>query len=75
MFAQLTTVLRWMIGHIEGLCESTNPDRFTCAGSKVVYNGEPRSYTLDPALTPQRASSGAQSARSACSSTARFTAG
>lgn len=31
-------VLRWMLGHIENLCSPTNTQRFTCNGTKVVYN-------------------------------------
>ncbi|KAJ7632953.1 OPT oligopeptide transporter [Roridomyces roridus] len=31
-------VLRWMMGHIGGLCSPTNPDRFTCNGPRVTYN-------------------------------------
>ncbi|EIM86112.1 OPT oligopeptide transporter [Stereum hirsutum FP-91666 SS1] len=31
-------VFRWMLGHIENLCSSKNTNRFTCAGTKVVYN-------------------------------------
>lgn len=29
-----------MIGHIPNLCHPDNKDRFTCAGAKVVYNGQ-----------------------------------
>lgn len=31
-------VLRWMMGHIPDLCSPTNKQRFTCAGTKVVYS-------------------------------------
>lgn len=27
-----------MLGNIEELCSPTNKNRFTCAGTKVVYN-------------------------------------
>ncbi|GAA6040556.1 hypothetical protein JCM8097_005462 [Rhodosporidiobolus ruineniae] len=33
-----TGVLRWMFGHIQGLCSSNAEGNFTCAGTKVVYN-------------------------------------
>lgn len=41
-------VLRWMIGNIKGLCQPTNPDRFTCAGAKVVYNASLIWGTIGP---------------------------
>ncbi|KAJ6618832.1 OPT oligopeptide transporter [Mycena sp. CBHHK59/15] len=31
-------VLRWMLGHIDELCSTKNTDRFTCNGTRVVYN-------------------------------------
>ncbi|KAJ7074114.1 OPT oligopeptide transporter [Mycena amicta] len=31
-------VFRWMLGHIDDLCSTTNADRFTCNGTRVVYN-------------------------------------
>ncbi|RDW87636.1 hypothetical protein BP5796_03330 [Coleophoma crateriformis] len=36
--ATQTGVLRWMIGNIPNLCKSTNTQRFTCNGAKVVYS-------------------------------------
>ncbi|KAJ5529204.1 hypothetical protein N7527_002597 [Penicillium freii] len=36
--ATQTGVLRWMMGHIDNLCEPTNKQRFTCNGAKVMYN-------------------------------------
>ncbi|KAJ5221548.1 uncharacterized protein N7469_010435 [Penicillium citrinum] len=35
--ATQTGVLRWMLGHINGLCEPSNKERFTCNGAKVMY--------------------------------------
>ncbi|TYJ55061.1 OPT family small oligopeptide transporter [Cryptococcus floricola] len=43
-----TGVLRWMIGNIKDLCKSTNKDRFTCAGAKVVYNASIIWGTIGP---------------------------
>ncbi|KIR43930.1 OPT family small oligopeptide transporter [Cryptococcus deuterogattii 99/473] len=43
-----TGVLRWMIGNIKGLCSPKNPDRFTCAGAKVVYNASLIWGTIGP---------------------------
>lgn len=34
----MLSVLRWMYGHISDLCSESNKQRFTCNGSKVVYN-------------------------------------
>ncbi|KAJ7685541.1 OPT oligopeptide transporter, partial [Mycena polygramma] len=31
-------VFRWMMGNIENLCSTKNTDRFTCNGTRVVYN-------------------------------------
>ncbi|KAL8286132.1 hypothetical protein RQP46_004620 [Phenoliferia psychrophenolica] len=41
-------VLRWMLGNIEDLCSSTNTQRFTCAGTKVVYNASVIWGTIGP---------------------------
>ncbi|KJR86061.1 oligopeptide transporter [Sporothrix schenckii 1099-18] len=41
-------VLRWMIGHIHGLCEPTNTNRFTCNGALVVYNASLIWGTIGP---------------------------
>ncbi|KAJ5329424.1 hypothetical protein N7452_009814 [Penicillium brevicompactum] len=46
--ATQTGVLRWMMGHIEGLCEPTNKQRFTCNGSKVMYNASLIWGTIGP---------------------------
>lgn len=43
-----TGVLRWMIGNIKDLCSPKNPDRFTCAGAKVVYNASLIWGTIGP---------------------------
>ncbi|KAJ9094171.1 hypothetical protein QFC19_008021 [Naganishia cerealis] len=43
-----TGVLRWMYGHIEDLCKPTNKNRFTCNGSKVVYNASIIWGTIGP---------------------------
>ncbi|KAH8736353.1 OPT oligopeptide transporter protein-domain-containing protein [Ilyonectria robusta] len=43
-----TGVLRWMIGNIENLCDPDNTQRFTCAGSKVVYNASVIWGTIGP---------------------------
>ncbi|GAA6016258.1 hypothetical protein JCM10207_000448 [Rhodosporidiobolus poonsookiae] len=43
-----TGVLRWMQGHIENLCHSDNSARFTCAGTKVVYNASVIWGTIGP---------------------------
>jgi hypothetical protein len=37
-----------MIGHIPDLCKSTNKDRFTCNGAKVVYNASLIWGTIGP---------------------------
>ena len=44
----LKPVLRWMIGHIPNLCESTNTQRFTCNGAKVVYSASLIWGTIGP---------------------------
>ncbi|CAK7207966.1 hypothetical protein SEUCBS139899_010800 [Sporothrix eucalyptigena] len=41
-------VLRWMIGHIDELCEPTNTNRFTCNGALVVYNASLIWGTIGP---------------------------
>ena len=41
-------VLRWMMGHITDLCESTNKQRFTCNGAKVMYNASLIWGTIGP---------------------------
>ncbi|CAG8215240.1 unnamed protein product [Penicillium olsonii] len=46
--ATQTGVLRWMLGHIEGLCETTNKQRFTCNGAKVMYNASLIWGTIGP---------------------------
>ncbi|OGM46195.1 putative oligopeptide transporter [Aspergillus bombycis] len=43
-----TGVLRWMLGHISGLCDPKNPNRFTCNGSKVMYNASIIWGTIGP---------------------------
>ncbi|GAA5888550.1 hypothetical protein JCM6882_008993 [Rhodosporidiobolus microsporus] len=43
-----TGVLQWMFGNIEGLCTSGQPGRFTCAGTKVVYNASVIWGTIGP---------------------------
>ncbi|KAB8231711.1 OPT oligopeptide transporter protein-domain-containing protein [Aspergillus alliaceus] len=43
-----TGVLRWMLGHISGLCDPKNPNRFTCNGSKVMYNSSIIWGTIGP---------------------------
>ncbi|EDN98487.1 hypothetical protein SS1G_13346 [Sclerotinia sclerotiorum 1980 UF-70] len=48
--ATQTGVLRWMLGHIPNLCSPKNTQRFTCAGSKVVYNAS----LIWGAIGPQR---------------------
>ncbi|CAD6439097.1 a8421b66-5429-4ffe-9c46-5045c8f0831c [Sclerotinia trifoliorum] len=48
--ATQTGVLRWMMGHIPNLCNPKNTQRFTCAGSKVVYN----TSLIWGAIGPQR---------------------
>ena len=45
-----TGVLRWMYGHISDLCSEKNKQRFTCNGSKVVYN----SSIIWGSIGPQR---------------------
>ncbi|KAF2718410.1 OPT superfamily oligopeptide transporter [Polychaeton citri CBS 116435] len=45
-----TGVLRWMMGNIDDLCDPHNTQRFTCAGSKVVYNAS----IIWGAIGPQR---------------------
>ncbi|SPQ24505.1 dcfd6b46-241f-4263-850f-23a5e10ead82 [Thermothielavioides terrestris] len=42
------SLLRWMLGHIEGLCEPTNTNRFTCAGARVYYNASLIWGTIGP---------------------------
>lgn len=37
-----------MIGNIENLCDPDNTQRFTCAGSKVVYNASVIWGTIGP---------------------------
>ncbi|KAM0152898.1 hypothetical protein ACHAQE_007869 [Botrytis cinerea] len=46
--ATQTGVLRWMLGHIPNLCSPKNTQRFTCAGSKVVYNASLIWGTIGP---------------------------
>ncbi|KAF4764871.1 hypothetical protein N7455_004899 [Penicillium solitum] len=46
--ATQTGVLRWMMGHIENLCEPTNKERFTCNGAKVMYNASLIWGTIGP---------------------------
>ncbi|KAE8152078.1 OPT superfamily oligopeptide transporter [Aspergillus avenaceus] len=43
-----TGVLRWMFGNIDKLCHSDNPNRFTCNGSKVMYNASLIWGTIGP---------------------------
>ncbi|PLN86877.1 OPT superfamily oligopeptide transporter [Aspergillus taichungensis] len=43
-----TGVLRWMLGHIDKLCEPTNTQRFTCNGAKVMYNSSLIWGTIGP---------------------------
>ncbi|KAE8357948.1 OPT oligopeptide transporter protein-domain-containing protein [Aspergillus caelatus] len=43
-----TGVLRWMLGHISRLCDPKNPNRFTCNGSKVMYNASIIWGTIGP---------------------------
>ncbi|KAB8275269.1 OPT oligopeptide transporter protein-domain-containing protein [Aspergillus minisclerotigenes] len=43
-----TGVLRWMMGHISRLCDPKNPNRFTCNGSKVMYNASIIWGTIGP---------------------------
>ncbi|KAH8664211.1 small oligopeptide transporter-like protein [Xylariales sp. PMI_506] len=43
-----TGVFRWMLGHIPNLCSSKNTQRFTCAGTKVVYNASLIWGTIGP---------------------------
>ncbi|GKZ55771.1 hypothetical protein AnigIFM49718_000937 [Aspergillus niger] len=43
-----TGVLRWMMGHISGLCDTDNAQRFTCAGAKVMYNASLIWGTIGP---------------------------
>ncbi|KAH8434393.1 uncharacterized protein LDX57_012041 [Aspergillus melleus] len=43
-----TGVLRWMFGHITDLCQSTNTQRFTCNGAKVMYNASLIWGTIGP---------------------------
>lgn len=42
------TVLRWMFSNIKDLCDPHNSQRFTCAGSKVVYNASIIWGTIGP---------------------------
>jgi hypothetical protein len=37
-----------MMGHINDLCESTNKQRFTCNGAKVMYNASLIWGTIGP---------------------------
>lgn len=37
-----------MLGHITDLCESTNTQRFTCNGAKVMYNASLIWGTIGP---------------------------
>ncbi|KAJ5527623.1 hypothetical protein N7513_011782 [Penicillium frequentans] len=46
--ATQTGVLRWMLGHITDLCESSNTQRFTCNGAKVMYNASLIWGTIGP---------------------------
>jgi hypothetical protein len=41
-------VLRWMFSNIKDLCDPHNTQRFTCAGSKVVYNASIIWGTIGP---------------------------
>ncbi|KAK4700387.1 hypothetical protein P7C70_g5860, partial [Phenoliferia sp. Uapishka_3] len=41
-------VLRWMLGNIKDLCSSKNTQRFTCQGTKVVYNASVIWGTIGP---------------------------
>ncbi|GAA5902112.1 hypothetical protein JCM8208_002479 [Rhodotorula glutinis] len=43
-----TGTLYWMMGHIKDLCSPTNPDRFTCNGTRVVYNASVIWGTIGP---------------------------
>ncbi|EIM86107.1 OPT oligopeptide transporter [Stereum hirsutum FP-91666 SS1] len=47
-------VFRWMLGNIEDLCSPTNKNRFTCAGTKVVYNASIIWGTIGPQRLFQR---------------------
>ncbi|KAJ5946528.1 Tetrapeptide transporter OPT1/isp4 [Penicillium verhagenii] len=46
--ATQTGVLRWMLGHIDDLCKSTNKQKFTCNGAKVMYNASLIWGTIGP---------------------------
>ncbi|KAF8917594.1 OPT oligopeptide transporter [Mucidula mucida] len=41
-------VFRWMLGNIENLCATDNTARFTCAGTRVVYNASLIWGTIGP---------------------------
>ncbi|KAJ7362691.1 OPT oligopeptide transporter [Mycena albidolilacea] len=41
-------VFRWMLGNIENLCSTKNTDRFTCNGTRVVYNASLIWGTIGP---------------------------
>jgi hypothetical protein len=41
-------VLQWMMGNITDLCKSTNKQRFTCNGAKVMYNASIIWGTIGP---------------------------
>ncbi|KAJ7481221.1 OPT oligopeptide transporter [Mycena galericulata] len=41
-------VFRWMLGHIDELCSPSNTDRFTCSGTRVVYNASLIWGTIGP---------------------------
>ena len=32
-------VLNFALGHIDGVCETTQPERFTCPGGRVFFSG------------------------------------
>ncbi|KAJ5607526.1 hypothetical protein N7537_004145 [Penicillium hordei] len=55
--ATQTGVLRWMMGHIDNLCEPKNKERFTCNGAKrmfqsgQVYNGLVYFFLIGPVVT------------------------
>ncbi|KAJ5492416.1 Tetrapeptide transporter OPT1/isp4 [Penicillium expansum] len=46
--ATQTGVLRWMLGHIDNLCDPKNKQRFTCNGAKVMYNASLIWGTIGP---------------------------
>ncbi|KAJ6490473.1 OPT oligopeptide transporter [Mycena vulgaris] len=41
-------VFRWMLGNIDNLCSTKNTDRFTCNGTRVVYNASLIWGTIGP---------------------------